>query len=149
MTTKKNHDVIQSLSKLLSGTYILLVKTQNYHWNVTGPQFSELHAMFETQYNELFAAVDEIAERLRALGEKAPGSFASFSELSSIKEDSSHPAAETMIKNLARDHETLAADADAVIKASDEIGDEGSADLATNRIRAHQKTQWMLDAHLR
>lgn len=149
MSSEKNHNVIQSLNRLLASSYVLFVKTQNYHWNVTGPHFGALHTMFEEQYNELFAANDEIAERIRALGEKAPGSFAAFAALSAVKEETGNPSATEMLKTLAQDHETLASAADAVVKAAMEIGDDATADLAIGRIEAHQKAHWMLDAHLR
>lgn len=144
----KNHQVVKTLSVLLADSYLLMLKTHNYHWNVTGPHFGALHTMFQGQYEELFAAVDEMAERLRALGEKAPGSFADFAKLSKLKEETGHPAANDMIQNLADDHETLAADADAVLKAATEIGDDATGDLAIERIQLHQKTVWMLKAHL-
>ena len=144
----KNHQVIKTLSVLLADSYLLMLKTHNYHWNVTGPHFGALHTMFQGQYEELFAAVDELAERLRALGEKAPGSFADFTKLSKLKEETGNPAANDMIQNLADDHETLAADADAVFKAATEVGDDATADVAIERMQLHQKTVWMLKAHL-
>jgi len=144
----KNHQVVKTLSVLLADSYLLMLKTHNYHWNVTGPHFSGLHTMFQGQYEELFAAVDEMAERLRALGEKAPGSFADFTKLSKLKEETGHPAANDMIQNLADDHETLAADADALLKAATEVGDDATGDLAVQRLHLHQKTVWMLKAHL-
>lgn len=144
----KNHEVIQSLSILLADSYTLFLKTQNYHWNVTGPHFSSLHTMFQTQYEELFTAVDDVAERIRALGEKAPGSFAAFAKLAKIKEETGSPSADDMIRTLANDHETLASDADAVLKAATETGDDATGDLAIARIQLHQKTAWMLKAHL-
>lgn len=144
----KNHQVVKTLSVLLADSYLLMLKTHNYHWNVTGPHFGALHTLFQGQYEEMFAAVDELAERLRALGEKAPGSFADFSKLSRLKEETGHPAANDMIQNLADDHDTLAADADAVLKAAAEIGDDATGDLAIERIQLHQKAAWMLKAHL-
>ncbi len=146
--SNKNHNVVQSLSVLLADSYVLQLKTQNYHWNVTGPHFSALHVMFQAQYEALFATVDDLAERLRALGEKAPGSFAAFATLAQLKEETGNPDAMTMVKNLANDHETLAADADAVLKAATEVGDDATGDLAIARMQAHQKTAWMLKAHL-
>lgn len=144
----KNHQVIKTLSVLLADSYLLMLKTHNYHWNVTGPHFGALHTLFQGQYEELFGAVDNLAERLRALGEKAPGSFADFTKLSKLKEETGNPAANDMIQNLADDHETLAADADAVLKAATEVGDDATGDLAIERIQFHQKTAWMLKAHL-
>lgn len=145
---EKNHQVIKSLSVLLADSYILMLKTQNYHWNVTGPHFVGLHTMFQEQYEELFASVDELAERLRALGEKAPGSFTDFAKLSKVKEETGNPVANDMIQNLADDHDTLAADADALLKAATEIGDDATGDMAIARMQVHQKTAWMLKAHL-
>lgn len=146
--TDKNHQVVKSLSVLLADSYVLMLKTQNYHWNVTGPHFTALHTMFQEQYEELFASVDELAERLRALGEKAPGSFADFAKLAKVKEETGHPAANDMIQNLADDHDTLAADADTLLKAATEIGDDATGDMAIARMQVHQKTAWMLKAHL-
>ena len=144
MAKKSNHAVVQSLSKLLADTYVVALKTQNYHWNVTGPQFNSLHTMFMTQYTELHLAIDEVAERIRALDEFTPGSFSAFAKLSSIKEENGNPSANTMVKNLAHDHESLADSAQAVVKAAQEIGDEASADLGIKRLQLHQKTAWML-----
>jgi starvation-inducible DNA-binding protein len=148
MAGKRNHEVVVSLTKLLSDSYILLLKTHNYHWNVTGPHFTSLHLMFQGQYEELFAAVDEVAERIRALGEKAPGSFAAFAKNAAVKEETGSPSANDMLKNLANDNDTVVQAAEAVIKAAEEIGDEATVDLAIKRIEAHQKAAWMLKAHL-
>lgn len=146
--SKKNHDVIQSLGVLLADSYLLMLKTQNYHWNVTGPHFSSFHAMFENQYNALFAAVDDVAERLRMLGEKTPGSFAAFAALATVKEETGSPDAMAMIRHLAGDHEKLAQDAETLLKAANETGDDATADLAVARLQWHQKTHWMLQSHL-
>ena len=146
MTRGKNHKVIENLSRLLADSYVLTLKTQNYHWNVTGPHFAALHAMFEEQYNALAAANDEIAERIRALGEPAPGSFVAFAKLATITEETGAPDARAMVKNLAADHNTAADTASALLKAAQEVGDEASADIAIGRIQAHQKTAWMLNA---
>ena len=139
--------VVESLRTFLADSYTLYLKTQNYHWNVTGPQFESLHVLFEKQYTDLAAAIDEVAERIRALGEKSPGSFSYFGKLTSVKEEEGSPAAMQMVKNLANDNRTLAESAEKVIKAAQEIGDEGTADLAIGRLKAHQKSAWMLDAH--
>jgi starvation-inducible DNA-binding protein len=140
--------VLAALSVLLANTYTLYLKTQNYHWNVTGPYFSQLHALFQTQYEDLALANDLLAERIRALGEKAPGSYSAFAKLSSIKEENGNPAAMQMVKNLAKDHETLSASAEVLIKAAEAAGDEPSLDMAIQRMDVHQKTHWMLAAHL-
>ena len=140
--------VITELSALLASSYVLYLKTQNYHWNVTGPMFTTLHTLFETQYTELAAANDEIAERIRALGAFAPGSFAEFSRLSVIKEASGRPKATKMIEDLAAGDEALSAAARRTIEAADKAGDEATADLGTRRVDAHDKHAWMLRSHL-
>jgi len=132
------------LAKLLADTYTLYLKTHNFHWNVTGPMFNSLHLMFETQYTELATAVDEIAERIRALGVKAPGSYAQFAELTSIKEETGMPEAQEMIAQLVKDQETVARTARAVLPLADAAGDEPTADLVTQRLQIHEKTAWML-----
>jgi starvation-inducible DNA-binding protein len=148
MASRKNNKVVEKLSVLLADTYVLTLKTQNYHWNVTGPNFIGLHKLLEEHYNDLFEANDVIAERIRALGEKAPGSFAVFSKLSSVKEETGNPSSDKILKNLAADHQTLAESCEAVINEADEVDDEVSEDLAINRLKFHQKAAWMLKAHL-
>lgn len=145
MASKK---VIQALSKLLADSYILYLKTQNYHWNVTGPYFNTLHTLFQTQYEDLALANDLIAERLRALGIKAPGSFSAFSKLTSIKEETGNPSATQMLKNLAKDQEIIVASAESVLKAAQADDDDPTVDLAIERQNTHQKNLWMLKAHL-
>lgn len=136
--------IAHGLSRLLADSYTLYLKTHNYHWNVTGPMFGTLHPLFETQYTELAAAVDIIAERIRALGEYAPGSYAAFARLTQIKEEESHPKAEEMIANLVRGHETIARTAREVFPAAEDAGDEPSCDLLTQRMQVHEKSAWML-----
>jgi len=136
--------IAEGLAKLLADTYTLHLKTHNFHWNVTGPMFNSLHLMFETQYTELATAVDEIAERIRALGVKAPGSYAQFAELTSIKEETGMPEAQEMIAQLVKDQETVARTARAVLPLADAAGDEPTADLVTQRLQIHEKTAWML-----
>jgi starvation-inducible DNA-binding protein len=145
---KSNHAVVENLGRFLADTYTLYLKTQNYHWNVTGPHFSQLHTLFETQYTDYAAAVDEIAERIRSLGEKAPGSYSAFAKLAKIREETGSPDYKAMIKNLAQDNQTAAETAEALVKAAQEIGDEGSADLGIRRVQVHQKNSWMLNALL-
>jgi len=140
--------VVEALAVLLADTYTLYLKTQNYHWNVTGPHFGQLHTLFQTQYEELALANDLLAERIRALGEKAPGSYSAFAKLSSIREETNSPSATQMLKNLVKDHETLAASAGAVLKAAEAASDEPTLDMAIQRMDVHQKTRWMLAAHL-
>jgi starvation-inducible DNA-binding protein len=132
------------LSRLLSDTYILYLKTHNFHWNVTGPLFNTLHLMFETQYNELALAVDEIAERIRALGVPAPGSFAQFTELTSIPEETGVPAADEMIRQLVKDQETVVRTARTIFPTVEKASDQPTADLLTQRMQVHEKTAWML-----
>lgn len=132
------------LSKLLADSYLLYLKTHNYHWNVTGPHFHSLHQMFEGQYTELAEAIDVIAERIRALGFYAPGTFKEFSKLSAIKEDEGIPSAMEMVANLVEANEILIQTAREVIPACDKAGDEASLDLLTQRLHVHSKTAWML-----
>ncbi|WP_145205953.1 Dps family protein [Planctomycetes bacterium Poly30] len=145
MTTK---NTIAPLEKLLSDTYTLYLKTQSYHWNVTGPMFTTLHNMFEAQYTELAMAVDEIAERLRALESFAPGSFSQFKERATVKEDTTVPKATDMIANLVKDHEEVARSAKAVIEGAEKDGDDATADLGVRRTDVHDKAAWMLRSHL-
>jgi starvation-inducible DNA-binding protein len=132
------------LAKLLADSYTLYLKTHNYHWNVTGPQFNTLHQMFEQQYTELAVAVDEIAERIRALGEWAPGSYSAFARLTSIEEEENVPNAEQMIRELVKGQEAVARTARAVIEAANAANDEPTADLLTQRMQVHEKNAWML-----
>ena len=136
--------IAQGLSRLLADTYTLYLKTHNFHWNVTGPMFQTLHLMFETQYNELALAVDLIAERIRALGYPAPGTYAEFSKLTSIKEPKGVPAAEDMIRELVAGQEAVVKTARSVFPLVDKVNDEPSADLLTQRMQVHEKTAWML-----
>ncbi|MCB2223748.1 MAG: DNA starvation/stationary phase protection protein [Actinobacteria bacterium] len=135
-----------TLERLLADTYTLYLKTQNYHWNVTGPMFRALHLMFEEQYIELRDAVDEIAERIRSLGFVSPGSFAEFSGLTQIAEGKGTEDAMQMVRNLAEGHEAAARRARAVVEEAEPAGDVATADLATVRIETHEKTAWMLRA---
>ena len=140
----KRKVIAEGLSRLLADSYTLYLKTHNYHWNVTGPQFRTLHLMFEEQYTELAQAVDSIAERIRSLGEPAPGSYAQFAELSSVKEETGFPSAEDMVKNLVIGHETVAKTARSVFPSAEKGNDEATLDLLTQRIQLHEKTAWML-----
>jgi starvation-inducible DNA-binding protein len=136
--------IAEGLSRLLADTYTLYLKTHNFHWNVTGPMFNSLHLMFETQYTELAVAVDEIAERIRALGVAAPGSYAKFSELTVLDEETDVPSAEEMIQQLVKDQEAVVRTARSVIPLAEKANDEPSADLLTQRMQVHEKTAWML-----
>ncbi len=145
---KDRIDIAAGLSRLLADSYTLYLKTHNYHWNVTGPMFNTLHQMFEVQYTELATAVDEIAERIRALGVIAPGSYKEFAELTEIEEDDEVPTAEQMIANLVKGQETVARTARSVFPLVDEASDEPTADLLTQRMQVHEKTAWMLRSML-
>lgn len=140
--------VVEKLKVLLASSYTLYLKTHNFHWNVTGPMFTSLHTLFETQYTELALAVDEIAERIRTVGVPAPGTYKAFSSLSTVKEEEGVPKATDMIRQLVEDQGLIAKIASEVIEAADELGDQATADLATRRIDVHQKNAWMLRSHL-
>ena len=140
--------IAAGLSRLLADSYTLYLKTHNYHWNVEGPLFNTLHLMFETQYTELATAVDEIAERIRALGEPAPGSYKAFSALSSIEEQDGVPSAEDMIRDLVQGQEAVVRTARSVFPVVDEANDEPTADLLTQRMQIHEKNAWMLRSML-
>ena len=136
--------IATALSRVLADSYTLYLKTHNYHWNVTGPMFQTLHLMFEQQYNELALAVDAIAERIRALGFPAPGTYRQFAALSSIKEDEGVPKAETMIRRLGEAHETVARTARETFQVAAKADDQPTCDLLTQRMQIHEKTAWML-----
>lgn len=138
----------EGLSRLLADTYTLYLKTHNFHWNVTGPMFNSLHLMFEQQYNELALAVDLVAERIRALGFPAPGSYAQFAKLTSLKEETGTPSAEDMLRQLVADQEALVRTARSIFPVVDEAHDEPTADLLTQRMQVHEKTAWMLRSML-
>lgn len=136
--------IADGLSHLLADSYVLFLKTHNYHWNVTGPMFPALHTMFEAQYTELFTAVDEIAERIRTLGAFAPGSFHAFNKLSKIKEETGQPTPDEMIRNLVLGQEAVVKTARDIIKIAAEANDEPTIDLLTQRMQVHEKNAWML-----
>ena len=136
--------IVDGLSRLLSDTYVLYLKTHNFHWNVTGPMFRTLHLMFEEQYNELALAVDSIAERIRALGFPAPGAYSIYERLSSIKEETGVPSAEDMIKQLVDGQEAVTRTARGIFPLLEKVSDEPTADLLTQRMQVHEKTAWML-----
>ncbi len=141
-------EIAAGVSRVLADSYSLYLKTHNFHWNVTGPMFNSLHNMFEEQYTELATAVDEIAERIRALGERAPGSYSEYQKLTSIPEEAGTPEAMEMVRQLVRDHETVARTAREVFALADEAADEPTADLLTQRMQLHEKTAWMLRSML-
>jgi len=140
--------IAEGISRVLADTYTLYLKTHNFHWNVEGPMFNTLHLMFETQYTELALAVDLIAERIRALGFPAPGSYREFAELSSIEDAAGRPSAVEMIAQLAKDQETVVRTSRQVFALAAEAHDEPTADLLTQRMQVHEKTAWMLRAML-
>jgi starvation-inducible DNA-binding protein len=145
---KDREKIVTQLSKLLADSYTLYLKTHNYHWNVTGPLFNTLHSMFEQQYTELATAVDEIAERIRALGIKAPGSYTEFAKLTSVEEGSGDESAEEMIRQLVIGQETVTRTAREAFPAADAAHDEPTADLLTQRMQVHEKNAWMLRSML-
>lgn len=136
--------IAQGLSRVLADTYTLYLKTHNFHWNVTGPMFQTLHLMFETQYTELATAVDLIAERIRALGHPAPGSYADYAKLASIKDAAGVPAARKMIAELVAGQEAVVRTAREVFPLAEKASDQPTMDLLTQRMQLHEKTAWML-----
>ena len=146
ISEKDRKKIAEGLSHLLADTYTLYLKTHNFHWNVTGPMFNTLHLMFETQYTELALAVDLVAERIRALGFPAPGSYSAYAKLSTVKEATNVPEAEEMIRILAKDQEAVARTARNVFPLAEKANDQPTADLITQRLQVHEKTAWMLRA---
>lgn len=141
---KDRRKIADGLSRLLADSFVLYLKTHNFHWNVTGPQFNSLHNMFMIQYTEQWNALDVIAERIRALGFPAPGSFAAYAELSSIREETGVPNAQEMIRQLVAAQEAVARTAREAFRLADEADDQPSADVCTQRMDVHEKTAWML-----
>lgn len=149
MNDESREKVCRKLSGLLASTYMLYLKTLYYHWNVTGQNFNSLHEMFETQYNDLHAAGDELAERIRALGHFTPGTVREYLELSSIKDDAKLPGSDVqMVKNLLKDNEECSREARAVMKIAEEGSDEVTIDMMVARMTYHDKTSWMLRSTL-
>ncbi len=148
ITEGKRKKVAEALTKLLADTYALYFKTHSYHWNVEAPTFFALHSMFEGQYSALHDATDELAERIRALGQKAPASYAALAAVASVTEDANVPDWKTMVANLVRGHETVIKSARAVHAAATKAGDEVTADLMVERLAFSEKTAWMLRATL-
>ncbi len=140
-------DVAAALEQVLADSYALYGKTHGYHWNVEGPRFSTLHAAFEEQYREQWAALDEIAERIRTLGEYAPSGI-TMGEKAKIKADKNVPNAEQMLSNLVESNEIVVNSARAALKVAEKAGDDATADLMTQRVAIHEKTAWMLRSHL-
>jgi starvation-inducible DNA-binding protein len=146
--TNPEQRVIESLRRLLADSYTLYLKTHNFHWNVSGPMFTTLHTLFELEYTELALAVDEIAERIRAIGAPAPGSYAEFAKITALKEAVGVPPATEMVEQLVHDQVLVTQAARAVVAAAERAGDQASADLGVRRIQIHEKNAWMLRSHL-
>jgi starvation-inducible DNA-binding protein len=144
IAASQREEIAAGLSRLLADTYVLYGKTHGFHWNVTGPMFNTLHLMFMEQYTELWTALDEIAERIRALGHKAPFGGSIYRELSSIPESQGVPAAMEMVRELVEGHEAAARTIRSVFALADEANDQPTADLLTQRLQIHEKTAWML-----
>ena len=139
-----NVEIANGLSRVLADSYSIYLKTQNYHWNVRGPLFHTLHAMFEEQYTELALAIDEIAERIRAVGQPAPGSFSEFTRLAKVEEETEAPSAEQMISNLIADQAAVVQTCKDIFPIVQQSADEPTADLLIRRMQIHEKTAWML-----
>lgn len=148
ISENKRNETATGLSRLLADSYTLGLKTHNYHWNVTGPAFTTLHELFEAQYADLSESVDEIAERIRILGVRAPGSYKEFSELTSIKEDISTPGAQEMIQNLLLGHEEIVNTSKGILPILEGGNDEGTLAIVGSRIEYHEKTAWVLRSML-
>ena len=148
ISEKDRRKIAEGLSRLLADSFVLYLKTHNFHWNVTGPQFNTLHTMFMTQYTEQWNALDAIAERIRALGYPAPGSFVAYAKLSSISEEEGTPTATDMIRQLVAGQEAVARTARAAFRLADEADDQPSADICTQRMDIHEKNAWMLRSML-
>jgi starvation-inducible DNA-binding protein len=138
--------IAEGLKRLLADSYTLYLQTHNFHWNVTGPRFRDLHLMFEEHYTELAVAVDDIAERIRTLDVAAPGTYKAFAELSSIEETGGVPAAGDMVEILTRSHEQVVKTCREVLAPAQQAGDESTVALVSDRMRVHEKTAWMLRA---
>lgn len=137
-----------ALAKVLSDTFVLYLKTHNYHWNVEGENFRDLHEMFEEQYRDLWETTDDLAERIRALGHYAPGTFAQFARLATVKEKDDIPRANDMLRDLVADNEAVARTLRSAIATTQEAGDEASAGLLTDRLTTHEKQVWMMKSML-
>jgi starvation-inducible DNA-binding protein len=145
----ERREIADGLGRVLADTYMLYLKTHAFHWNVEGPMFNTLHAMFMEQYTELWNAVDSVAERIRALGFPAPGTYREFSALTSIEETPGSPRALQMVRLLVAGHETLARTLRSVFPVAEKASDESTVDLLTQRLQVHEKTAWMLRSILR
>jgi starvation-inducible DNA-binding protein len=144
MSDKQRQEVSDALSRVLADTYALYFKTHAFHWNVEGPRFYGLHKMFEEQYTEMWGAVDDIAERIRALGQPAPGSYAQLARLASVHDQSGVPAAEAMVRELLEGHETIMSTVRMAIAKAQDAKDEATVGILASRLEVHDKTAWML-----
>ncbi|MEM3065609.1 MAG: DNA starvation/stationary phase protection protein [Candidatus Nitrosotenuis sp.] len=144
IANKNRKAVTGLLSKLLADEYVLYTKTRNYHWNVVGPHFNDLHKFFESQYEALDTDIDEIAERIRSLGEKTPATLAEFVRNATIKEHPGFPSADKMVANLVSDHESIIQTLRKAISTCEQNNDAGTADFLTGLMEKHEKTAWML-----
>ncbi|CUI16347.1 putative DNA protection during starvation family protein [Candidatus Protochlamydia naegleriophila] len=147
-TLDRNKQIAQFLNLILADTYILYVKTQNFHWNIVDPRFYALHQFLEKQYEELAEAIDELAERIRILGERAPGTLKQFLDMTSYKESNGDENSDDMLQQLFEDHEAMCRHLRERIERSNELGDHGTTDLLTKRLSVHEKSAWMLRSHL-
>lgn len=147
-TTNLSDKVRNDLKLLLANTYVLYVKTQNFHWNVKGPRFQQLHAFFEEQYTALSAAIDEVAEQIRILQARPPSSLKEFLDLTSLEESTGELSEDDMLRNLLADHEQMIHQIVRWIKDAQEVDDESTADLLVERSREHEKMAWMIRSHL-
>lgn len=141
-------EIVDGVKVLLATSYTLFLKTQNYHWNVKGPFFSVLHALFEEQYTELFSANDAIAERIRSLGELSPGTYKEFLEKTLIQEGDGTLSAEEMVKDILTGHQRIVEFCNGLLENASNAHDEGTVDIITSRISSHEKTIWMLKSFL-
>lgn len=140
--------LVEALKVVLADSYALYLKSQNYHWNVEGPYFKTLHLLFEEQYTDLAMAVDEIAERIRSLGDKAPGTFALYSKLKTISDGNENADSETMVKELMKDQEVISETLKSALEAAQEVGDEVTIGMMVDRMSTHEKNAWMLKSSL-
>jgi len=148
MDQAQRESMAEAVAKVLADTYALYFKTHAYHWNVTGPRFHDLHLLFETQYNEMWVATDEIAERVRALGVMAPNSYGAMDAIASIKSDATKTDANDMVADMLAGHEQLTATIRSALQKAGELEDEATADVLTPRLTVHEKMAWMLRSTL-
>lgn len=148
LTEQAKKECAEALSRVLADTYFLYLKTHNYHWNVEGPRFRSLHEMFEEQYRDLWDSIDDIAERIRALGQYAPGTYSKFKALAAVEETEEIPAADNMLRELVGDNETISRTVRSALAVAQEVGDEATAGLLGERLLYHEKQLWMMESTL-